>query len=312
MSNAQFDLVFDGPALEGGQIDVRELSASLTALNILFEEADVLLNDGRTSHVLKLRGSFKSGSFKVFFASQQSIVETAKSLLLSDEANAISNADSLVSLLFLGGTGVVSLLGLLKWLAGRGVTKIIETDDKKFAVYSGDKFIKTEERVIKLWQDFKVRKAFENAIAAPLKEGQIETIAISGDKGKTFETVSITDKPYLEAFPEQRILLPSYTYEANVSLVKISFKEANKWTVFDGRNAVNVRVEDSVFLKKVDQSEVAFSKGDILRVRMRIDQAETSSGLRSEHSIEEVLEHRPPIFRGQLKLDVEGHPEGED
>lgn len=309
MSTAQFNLVFDGPALEGGQIDVRELTAALTALNQLFEEADNLLNDGRTNHILKVRGSFKRGSFKVFFASQQSIVERARNFMLSDEADAVSNADALLGLLLLGGG---SLLALLKWLQGRNVTKIIETDDGKFAVYSGDTFLKTEERVIKLWQDFKVRKAFEDAIAAPLREGEIETLAITNDSGKTFVTVDVTEKSFFEAIPEQRSLLPSFVYEANVSLVKISFKETNKWAVFDGKNTINVRVEDMVFLKRVDDSEASFSKGDILRVRMRIDQAETSTGLKSEYAIEEVLEHRPPMFRGQLRLDVDKKTEDEN
>lgn len=302
MSTAQFNLVFDGPALEGGQMDVRELTAALTALNQLFEEADNLLNDGRTSHVLKVKGSFKKGSFKVFFATQQSIVDRAKTLLLSDDVAAVANAGALLSLLLLGAG---SLLALLKWLQGRKVTKIIATDDGSFAVYSGEQFLKTEEKVIKLWQDFKVRKAFEDAIAAPLKEGEIETLAITSDGGKTFVTVDVAEKSFFESIPEQRSPLPSYVYEANVSVVKLSFKETNKWTVFDGKNTINVRVEDAAFLKRVDESEASFSKGDILRVRMRIDQAETSTGLKSEYAIEEVLEHRAPMFRGQLRLDVE-------
>jgi ASC-1-like (ASCH) protein len=302
VSSAQFQIIFDGPAVSGGEIDVRELTASLAAMNVLFEEADTLLNDGRTRHALKVKGSFKTGSFKVMFASQQSAIDTAMGWLNTPQIGAITNAESLLALLLVGGG---SLIGVLKWLKGRKVTKIIQTDDKRFAVYSGDQFIEAEDRVIQLFNDFKVRRAFEAAIAEPLKEGKIETIAITDDKGKTFVEATVAEKSYFGAIPDQQAPLPSYTYETNVSLVRLSFKEANKWAVFDGKNTISVNVEDEDFLRRIDQSDVSFSKGDILHVKMRIDQSETSTGLKTEHTIEKVIEHRPPMYRGQLRLNVD-------
>ena len=299
MSRAEFQVIFDGPKMGEGEIDVRELSASLTALNQLLEEADSLLNGDRTTHALKVQGSFKTGSFKINFASAQGIIDRAKSMLTGDEVDAIISAASLVGLVI---TGSASLLGLLKWLGGRKPTKILEADDGQFEVYKDDKFLKIEKNVLKLYQDFKVRQAFEQAVADPLQEGEIETVAFTGDAGKTFVEASYVEKSALAAMPEESTDLPSYSYETNVSLVRISFKEDNKWTVSDGKNTFNVSVEDESFIRRINENEVSFSKGDILTVTMRIDQSETSTGLKSEHAIEKVMNHRKPMYRGQLRL----------
>tara|TARA_B100000949_G_scaffold49896_1_gene43581 strand:+ start:562 stop:1500 length:939 start_codon:yes stop_codon:yes gene_type:complete len=304
MSRAEFQVIFDGPKLSEGEIDVRELSASLTALGKLFDEADTLLNGDRTTHSLRVKGSFKTGSFKINLTSAQDWVERAKSFLTGDEVGAIVAAGDLVQYIIMGGVGGYSLLKLLKWLAGRKPTTILETDDGSFSVYVGDKYVKVEEAVLKLYQDYKVRKAFEAAIVEPLKEDEIETIAFTDDRGSSFVEATYAERASYASIPEQSEDLPSFSYEANVSLVRISFKEDNKWTVSDGKNAMNVSVEDKAFLRSIDANEIAFSKGDILSVRMRIDQSETSSGLKSEYVIEKVLNHRRPMFRGQLQLDL--------
>lgn len=303
MSRAEFQIVFDGPLLKEGEIDVRELSASLTAMGQLFEEADTLLNGDRTTHSLKVRGSFKTGSFKINLTSAQGIVERAKSILTGDEADAIIAAGDLVNYLIFGGVaGTVGLLGLLKWLKGQQPTKITDADDGTFVVYKGDKYLKIEEKVLKLYQDYKVRKAFEASIAEPLREDQIETVAFTRDGGETFVEANYVERAALGAMPEESTDLPSYTYQTNVSLVRLSFKEDNKWAVTDGKNSINASVEDEAFIRQINENEVSFSKGDILTVRMRIDQAETSTGLKSEYAIEEVISHRKPLYRGQLRL----------
>lgn len=302
MSSSQFRVVFDGPALKSNEMDVRELSAALVALNKLFEEADTLINGGRTEHSLKVRGSFKTGSFKIDFASYQGMLDRAKDLLLSDDAGAIISAHDLVQVVIFGSVGAYSLVRLLKWLGGLRPTKIIEDPDGGFRVYKGDKWVKAEEKVVQLYRDHKVRKALEAAITAPLSEGRVDAMAFTNDDGKNFELITIDEASYFAAPEESAEQLETSRFETNVSLVRISFKEGNKWSVFDGANALSVYVEDQDFLERMNRSEVSFSKGDILRVRIRLEQSETSGGLRNEYYVEKVLDHRPPASRAQLHM----------
>ncbi|WP_417483645.1 hypothetical protein [Maricaulis salignorans] len=313
MSATQFQVVFDGPALAKSEMDSHELGASLISLNHLFDEADSLLNNGRTTHRLKVRGSFKRGCFKIDFASDQKLIERVQELLGSSDVQSIIAAGDLVNYLIVGtGAGMVGLFGLVKWLAGQQPTKIIEDAEGGLRVYKGDKYIKTEDRVIELFRSYKVRKALESAIAAPLTPGRVTDIAFTKDGGKTFERATIDDRAAFIAPPEEPSAHHTFTYDANVSLVNVSFKEGNQWRVHDGTANIGVYVEDRAFLEKVDANEISFSKGDVLRVRLRIEQDESPTGdLKNAFFVEEVLDHRHPEFRGQSKMtfDQSSDPE---
>ena len=85
----------------------------------------------------------------------------------------------------------------------------------------------------------------------------------------------------------------------------MSFKEGNKWTVDDGNSQYSVIVEDEDYLSKIEKNEVDFSKGDLLKVRIRYIQYLTESGLKKEYFIEEVLEHSKAKPNIRIELDIE-------
>ena len=84
------------------------------------------------------------------------------------------------------------------------------------------------------------------------------------------------------------------------SIVSLSFKQGNKWRLNDGRTTLNVTVVDDEFLRRVDHSEVAFSKGDILICDVRVETRERPGGLHAEFFIERVIEHRKPAQQPSL------------
>ena len=53
MSSTSFQVVYDGPALAGSTIDVRELAPALLAFGDVIEQANFTLNAGRTSVALR-------------------------------------------------------------------------------------------------------------------------------------------------------------------------------------------------------------------------------------------------------------------
>ena len=103
MSSASFQIVFEGNLKSGlpdHEIDVKELSGALAALGRLFETADDSLNEGRTRHTLKVKGSFKTGSFRIDFTSWQGLVQKAKDIIGSQS---IVTSDELIDFLIFGG-----------------------------------------------------------------------------------------------------------------------------------------------------------------------------------------------------------------
>ena len=175
----------------------------------------------------------------------------------------------------------------------------------KYRVYRGDKYRDYEEKVIQLYQDYQVRKAAESAIHDVLGENGISKIAFTRDKGETFEEVDASKKEYFAAPPEAEAIVDEQTFETNVHLVRLSFNEGNKWTVDDGIAQYSASVEDEDYMSRVERNEIDFSKGDVLKVRMRYVQYSTSSGLKKEYFIEKVIEHSKAKPSIQIELDVD-------
>ena len=62
---ARFHIVYDGLALITNEIDVRDLAPALLAVSDVIREANKTLNGERTSIAVKVKGSFKAGSFGI-------------------------------------------------------------------------------------------------------------------------------------------------------------------------------------------------------------------------------------------------------
>jgi hypothetical protein len=64
------------------------------------------------------------------------------------------------------------------------------------------------------------------------------------------------------------------------------------------------KVEDKLFLDKIENSIIAFAKGDILKVKIRREQFynKDEKKIKTENFIEEVVKHSKPPE--QLKIDI--------
>jgi hypothetical protein len=96
--------------------------------------------------------------------------------------------------------------------------------------------------------------------------------------------------------PEEEKLDDDVSFITNVSIVNLSFKEGNKWFVNDGQSSFYVKVEDKTFLDKIENSYIAFTKGDILKIKIRREQYynKDEKRLKTENFVEEVIKHSKP------------------
>ena len=75
-----------------------------------------------------------------------------------------------------------------------------------------------------------------------------------------------------------------------MQVTKANF-ESEKWGFSDGTAKFNADLNDAAFQEKLNNREIGFYKGDVLRVRLRTVQTmQTSGKFKTEYSIEEVIE----------------------
>ncbi len=93
------------------------------------------------------------------------------------------------------------------------------------------------------------------------------------------------------------------------SIVNPAFKEDNKWRLNDGQNTFSVLMKDAAFQHRVDNNDIAFSKGDVLVCDLRTIQWQVEDGVKSEYEVVRVVAHRPArqlyLFEENAEYDAD-------
>ena len=302
-SEALFNIAYDGPALQTSEMDVRQLAPALHAVGDVLEAANKVLNGSSTRLSVKVRGSFKSGCFGIDFSLSQGMWTDFAGLFSSKELSAVANAATLLS--FLGITAVSTYAGLIQviaWLKNRRISKVVELDDGKTEIYVDDEHIITERAVLKLLEDYSVRKALSAVIYEPLENEGIDKFA-AGTETDGLVVVENSDYVYFASPAVQDQLIHDTVYETILQVTSISFNEDNKWKLSEGSGSFFADIADSEFMFRVQKNEEAFAKDDLLTVRLRKRQWLTEKGvIKPEYIVEKVIEHKSAAV--QLKLDL--------
>lgn len=294
MSETNLTLVFAGPAVENGEIDVQNLAPALLAMGELIQEANQEINGNRAKIAVRVRATAK-GSFEVDLALLQSLQESAKALFDFAQANkdGIAAVNDLADLLFktVGGTLTCGggLIALLKFMKGQKPDKI-EPKGGDVHVHLGDTYFVTNKQTIQLAESVAVREQAKRAIATLSNEG-IDAIKVKRPDRDDLE-VRKAEIGYFD-FSDTEEELTDETRLMTLQIINLSFKEDNKWRVTDGGEPFSATIEDVAFLNKIANNEVAFAKGDYLECVVREKQYYSSKGLKKERSIVEVKDHKP-------------------
>ncbi|MFD1627595.1 hypothetical protein [Azospirillum griseum] len=298
MSRASLKIAFDGPAIHDGTMDVRDLAPALLAIGQLCEESNRVLNGERIKAAVLVRSDFRKGSFVVDLDLVQTLVAQMKSFLVGEDATAAAN---LLALLGGGSGSVVGLIRIIKWLRGRRPTRLVILEHGGVRIEIDQDSIETNREAIQLLRDVEVRKAAA-ALIRPLEKSGIDTIAFSAG-GQPPEIIDKDDaSSFVVPSPEEEQIIHEER-KAAYTIVSVSFKDRNKWRLFDGQNTINVTMADENFLSRVNQNDVVFAKGDILVCRVLMEQWRTTDGLRSEYTVLEVVEHRSAARQLPMQFD---------
>lgn len=302
-SEALFNIVYDGPGLQSSEMDVRQLAPALHAVGDVLEAANRVLNGPSTKLSVKVRGSFKSGCFGVDFSLYQGMWSDFVGLFSTKELTAVASAASILA--FLGFNAKDATNGLIKiiiWLRNRKISKVVDLDDGKIEIYADDEHIVTERAVLKLLEDYSVRKALSAVIYEPLENEGVDKFA-AGTEETGLVVVEKPDYVYFASPAIQDQLIHDTVYETILQVSSISFNEDNKWRLSEGTGSFLAEISDQEFMARVQKNEESFAKDDLLTVRLRKRQWLTEKGqMKPEYIVEKVIEHKSAAV--QLKLDL--------
>ena len=158
----QLHILYDGPALREHRMEVRDLAPALLAIGELLEAANEALNGPKTRLHVQVAASFKAGSFGIQFE-VGNLVQQALQLVGMDGVSATQILEWL-GLTGKAASGVVGVVGLIKWVRGRAVKKVELLNNGKVRILVDGDAIETESKVLELYRNFRIRKALEDAV----------------------------------------------------------------------------------------------------------------------------------------------------
>lgn len=291
-----FRITYDGAALISHEMDARELAPALLAISDLLEAANRALNQQRADMSVCVKGSFKTGCFGIDFSVTQKLTSQLIELFAGSASTAIVNAAGIGSLIWMGKTGLVNTL---RWLRGRTITKVAEQGDYA-TIYSDTDSLTVEIRVLALLKDYEVRKALQ-AATKPLDREGIDTLAFGTDT-EIIETITKAEMPWFIVPALEDEQLSETEYDTTLQISRIEWNEENKWRFTEGDASFYAIILDDTFLNKINKNEAVFSKGDILKVRIKKTQWLSGDKIHVQYFIMQVINHHSGSRQIRLPL----------
>ena len=293
VSEEHFRIIYEGSAVEDGEMEVGQLAPSLLALGKLLEAVDSAVSGEAGRVRVKVRADVRRGSFDIGISLD--FIHSVKAWLISPDGQALSALASITGLGVVPGS--LGLIQAVRWLKGRKPsTKIVLSDGNVRIETADGESIEVTSPVAGLVESAAVRQQLER-FTEPLRGEGIEAIRSEGAGGSerivaeeaaSFQATAVSD-PTSQA-----------RFQATYQIKRLYFERGKKWRLSSGAQTILAGIEDDAFWNRVERSEVAFSADDYLVCEVRMDQWLGATGLRTEYTVERVLDHLPTAKQDRL------------
>jgi hypothetical protein len=301
MDSASFVVSFNGPGVEDGRIDVRDLAPALLSLGRLIDAGNIAVYGEKQPIKIEVK-AISAGSFEVVLQAVSSGWDTLTAFMDGSDAQ---HAKLLLDWLGIIGVPPVGVVGLYRWLQGNKPSRISKAEAGQFLLEIDGKTLVVPLEVMRLYQDIAVNRAFSELLTT-VEGDAITTIEFRPEgapKSSPSLLLSRHDRQSISLEEPPPTVVVDDTRRIALSIRSLAFQEGNKWRLFDGQNTITATIEDRDFIDRVDANLVRFAKGDILICEVRTIQSQSRDGLKTEPSVLRVIEHRPAPTQVPLPFD---------
>jgi len=281
-------LRYQGPAVDDGTMNVYDAAANMVAFsNFVVAAAHKLY--GEDVQVTADITSFKHASFGTDLLFQLAPAVAATLPILPMLPNLISVA-----------TTVKESIELYRFLKGEEPANVQHINDHSINVTNNSgNIIVVHTPSLNLTLDRKAGEAAAQFIGAALSKPGVNQIEISAD-GAQLVQATTDEAMFYHPIGDEETLTES-TSRMGLVIESLSFKDGNKWKMWNGSETLGYAMEDEDFIGRVNNGE-AFRKGDILTCDVRVTQTKSGTALKLQRMIVKVYDHKTALDQPGLDL----------
>lgn len=279
-------LRYQGPSVEDGTMNVYDAAANMVAFSD-FVVAAAHKVYGEDVQVKAEITAFKHGSFGTDLLFE---VVGAAAAIFPVIPDIISVANT-----------VKESIELYRFLKGEEPKSVVHNVDNSITVTNNDGNIyQIQQASLYLTLDPKAGKAAGQFVGEALSKPGVNQIEISSE-GKQIASATKDEAQYFHPIGGEDVLAESVT-RMGLVIEMPSFKDGNKWRMWNGSESLLYAMEDEDFIRRIDNGE-RFGKGDVLICDVRVKQTKAGSVLRLQRAIIKVHDHQVGFDQQSLGLN---------
>lgn len=199
-------------------------------------------------------------------------------------------------------TTVKESIELFLFLKGEEPKRIEHNgDDRSISVTNNNgQITQVNIESLNLTLDYKAGKAIEKFIGEALKKPGVDRIEVSNQEVE-IARVGTDDAKFFHPIGAEDTLMEQVV-RMGLTIESLSFKDGNKWRMWNGSESLGYSMEDAGFLARVDAGE-SFRKGDVLICDVLVKQTRTGNVLKMHRAIVKVHDHQIGPEQPDLPLD---------
>lgn len=281
---------YQGPSVDGGRMDVRQLAPALLGLADAIQAAGRLTEPNADNITVEIKAT-ERGSFVVDLDLTQ--VATGVGLMFAaDPATALANVKAL---LFDPAVGVFRYLRLRRTQDG------VPNADGSITFQEGDTTIIIPPRVVEAGANVTIRTSLATAVDPLVGDPGIHTCEVSISAAEPPLRMVATDALALESEGPDDDPVDENEYTTQLRIVSLSWDPDLSWRFDEGGHRFPARITDPTFYST--HRNDSYRNGDRLRAKVLRRQWDRDGTLSTQYQITEVLEHRPaPPADVQMQL----------